>query len=145
MHSAVLHFFDYMNAIILVYFLVTNVVYTVLMIFSLYTVSMHAKSAAHGAYADLLESPVTSRKTSQPAWLAALGDRIIRDPRELAVFAFIGKTLARSRQHRMVLTAFAALAVAVIFDSFASLALSRSFRGFSVRTPAPPNNPSRAR
>ena len=54
----------------------------------------------------------------------------------LAVFAFIGKTLARSRQHRMVLTAFAALAVAVIFDSFASLALSRSFRGFSVRTPA---------
>ncbi|MBI2679328.1 MAG: glycosyltransferase [Candidatus Koribacter versatilis] len=59
MHSAVLHFFDYVNAIILVYFLVTNVVYTVLMVFSLYTVSMHAKSAAHGAYADLLESPVT--------------------------------------------------------------------------------------
>src|SRR5260221_11762730 len=59
MHSAILHFFDYVNAIILVYFLVTNVTYTVLMIFSLYTVSMHAKAAAHGSYADLLESPVT--------------------------------------------------------------------------------------
>src|SRR5437879_3846969 len=34
----------------------------------------------------LLESPVTSRKTSKWAWLAALGDPLIRDPRELAVF-----------------------------------------------------------
>src|SRR3954467_12162351 len=59
MHNAVLHFFDYVNAIVLVYFLVTNVVYTVLMVLSLYSVTMHAKSAAHGAYADLLESPVT--------------------------------------------------------------------------------------
>ncbi len=59
MHNAVLHFFDYMNAIILVYFLVTNVVYTVLMVFSLYTVTMHSQSAAHSSYADLLESPVT--------------------------------------------------------------------------------------
>ena len=59
MHNAILHFFDYMNAIILVYFLATNVVYTVLMALSLYSVTMHAKSAAHAAYADLLESPVT--------------------------------------------------------------------------------------
>ncbi len=52
------------------------------------------------------------------------------------MFAFVSKTLARSRQHRLVLTAFAALALAVIFESFVSLALSRSFRGFSVPTPA---------
>jgi cellulose synthase/poly-beta-1,6-N-acetylglucosamine synthase-like glycosyltransferase len=59
MHNGILHFFDYMNAIILVYFLVTNVMYTILMVFSLYTVTMHAQSAAHSSYADLLESPVT--------------------------------------------------------------------------------------
>lgn len=59
MHNALLHFFDYMNAVILVYFLVTNVVYTVLMVFSLYSVSLHAKYAAHSGYADLLDSPVT--------------------------------------------------------------------------------------
>ncbi len=54
----------------------------------------------------------------------------------LSVFAFIAKTLARSREHRLVLTAFAGLAIAVIFDSFVSLALGRGFRGFSVQTTA---------
>jgi len=61
---------------------------------------------------------------------------LIPNPRELAVFVFIGKAMTRSRQHRLVLTAFAALAVALIFESFVSLAASRSFRGFSVETPA---------
>ena len=32
MHNFVLHVFDYFNTIILIYFLVTNVVYTVLMV-----------------------------------------------------------------------------------------------------------------
>lgn len=63
-------------------------------------------------------------------------ERVLPDSRELAVFAFISKMLARSRQHRLALTAFAALGVAVVFESFASLALGRSFRGFSVPTPA---------
>src|SRR5262249_23870440 len=40
--------------------------------------------------------------------------------------------LVRSRQHRLILTAFVAVAVALIFESFVSLALSRSFRGFSA-------------
>ncbi len=84
----------------------------------------------------LLESPSVSSKNSQPGWLAALSDWFIADPRELAVFAFIAKTLARSREHRLVLTAFAGLAIAVIFDSFVSLALGRGFRGFSVQTTA---------
>jgi hypothetical protein len=83
----------------------------------------------------LLESPVMAPATAAgSAWLAAFADRFIPDPRELAIFAFVAKTLARSRQHRLVLTAFAAVAVAVIFESFVSLALSRSFRGFSVQT-----------
>jgi len=59
MHSAWLHFFDYVNTIILVYFLVANAVYTVLMVISLYAVSLHSKFAAKIGYADLSDSPVT--------------------------------------------------------------------------------------
>jgi hypothetical protein len=83
----------------------------------------------------LLETPAVSSQ-SRWTWPAALGDLAVPEPREMAVFAFVAKTLARSRQHRLVLTAFAGLAVAVIFESFVSLALGRSFRGFSVQTPA---------
>ncbi len=60
MHSAVLHLFDYLNTIILIYFVVTNVTYTVLMVLSLYTVTLHAKYASRRShYADLADSPVT--------------------------------------------------------------------------------------
>ena len=84
----------------------------------------------------LLEAPEITSKAVDRVWLDRFGAWLIPDPRELAVFAFIWKTLGRSRQHRLVLTGFAALAVAVIFDSFVTLALSRGFRGFSVQTPA---------
>ncbi|HUS19025.1 MAG TPA: glycosyltransferase [Terriglobales bacterium] len=59
MHNAGLHFFDYLNTIILVYFVVANLVYTVLMVISLYTVSLHSKFAAKIGYSDLADSPVT--------------------------------------------------------------------------------------
>jgi hypothetical protein len=83
----------------------------------------------------MLETPGVAA-TTRNGWLSAIAGRLIPDSRELAVFAFIAKTLARSRQHRLLLTAFAAVAVAVIFESFVSLALSRNFRGFSVPTTA---------
>jgi len=82
----------------------------------------------------LLESP-TVESTPERAYLAKLADRFIPDPRELAVFAFMAKMLSRSRQHRLVLTAFAAIALALIVESFVSLATGRDFRGFSVQTP----------
>lgn len=82
----------------------------------------------------VLES-VAASPTARRRWLAAIGDRM-EEPRELAVFAFIAKTLARSRQHRLILTAYAALAMAMIVESFVSLAVGRNFRGFSVPTPA---------
>jgi cellulose synthase/poly-beta-1,6-N-acetylglucosamine synthase-like glycosyltransferase len=59
MHNHVLHIFDYLNAVILIYFLVANAVYTVLMVLSLYAVSIHSKFAAHSGYSDLVDSPVT--------------------------------------------------------------------------------------
>ena len=84
----------------------------------------------------LLETPSAGLDTRRWGWPAALMARLIPNPRELAIFAFIGKTLARSRQHRLVLSAFAALAVALIFESFVSLVIGRGFRGFFVQTPA---------
>src|SRR5260370_37923913 len=84
----------------------------------------------------MVEARVMAPRTRREDWLAGLADWLIPDPRELAVFVFVAKTLARSRQHRLILTAFAAVAVAVIFESFVSLALSRNFRGFSVPTKA---------
>ncbi|MCU1310069.1 MAG: glycosyltransferase [Candidatus Angelobacter sp.] len=59
MHNAWLHFFDYSNTVILLYFLAANAVYTVLMVISLYTVSLHSKFAARIGYGDLADSPVT--------------------------------------------------------------------------------------
>jgi len=52
--------------------------------------------------------------------------------RSLAVFGFIAKSLARSRQHRLILTGFAAAAVALIAEGFATLALGR---GINLRAP----------
>ena len=59
MQSTLLHLFDYANTVILIYFIVTNAVYTVLMALSLYSVSLHAKFASRTGYTDLLDSPVT--------------------------------------------------------------------------------------
>ena len=84
----------------------------------------------------LLESPSAPPTTTHRDWLANLAGRLIPDSRELAVFAFIAKTLARSRRHRLVLTAFSALAVAVIFESFATLALNHGLRGLSTPSAA---------
>jgi cellulose synthase/poly-beta-1,6-N-acetylglucosamine synthase-like glycosyltransferase len=60
MHSnLVLHLFDYVNAVILTYFVIANVMYSILMVISLYAVSVHSKFAAHTSYEDIMDSPVT--------------------------------------------------------------------------------------
>ncbi len=59
MHNIALQFLDYCNTVILIYFVVTNLVYTVLMLLSLYAVSLHAKFARQKGYADIADSPVT--------------------------------------------------------------------------------------
>jgi hypothetical protein len=84
----------------------------------------------------LLETPAQTQKDWGAARRigSAFADRLMPDPRVQAIFSFIGKTLSRSRPHRMVLTAFAGLALALIFESFVTLAIGRGFRGFGVRT-----------
>jgi|SRR5579859_167102 len=82
----------------------------------------------------LLESPSSPPKTERRSWLAEHASVLIPDSSKLAVFTFIAKTLARSRQHRLVLTGFAAIAAALIFDSFVTLALDTSIHTFAART-----------
>ena len=86
----------------------------------------------------LLESSAPRSAADRRGWTARLADRISGhfDSREVAVFSFIGKTLARSRPQRLVLTAYGGLAVAMIFESFAGIVFARTFRGFSAPAPA---------
>ncbi len=63
----------------------------------------------------LLEAPPrrSARWTGAGAWLL---ERFIPDPREQAAFAFIWKTLARSRGHRLILLAYAGIALGWIVN-----------------------------
>lgn len=82
----------------------------------------------------LLESSVDPPR---PAWnrmRAWALDWSIRRPEEQAVFAFMTKTLTRSSHHRLVLTAYAGIGVAIVTTTFAWLALAPTFRGFDVIT-----------
>ena len=83
----------------------------------------------------VLETPA-AQATATRAWPRVFSSRFLSDPRELAVFAFVAKTLARSRHQRLLLTVFGGIALAIILDSFVSVALAPGFRGFSVSTPA---------
>ena len=65
---------------------------------------------------------------------ARVADWLIPRPEEQAVFSFMLKTLARSGHHRLALTAYAGIAIAILITTFAWLALGPGFRGFRVRT-----------
>jgi hypothetical protein len=60
-----------------------------------------------------------------------LAERIVRDPRQLAVFTFIAKMLARSPLQRLIATVSVAIASALICNSFAGLFLSHGVHHWS--------------
>lgn len=70
----------------------------------------------------VLESPGGESRGVSP-WQEALAEALLTRARSLAVFAFTAKTLARSRQHRILLTGFAGAALALIGAAFAGMAL----------------------
>ena len=70
----------------------------------------------------VLESP-NVESTAPRLWPAAATARFIPGLPQLGVFAFIAKTLGRSRQHRLILTAFVAGGIAMIFEGFLTLAV----------------------
>jgi hypothetical protein len=71
----------------------------------------------------VIESPGIEGASTQRAWTATAAGRFLPDLRSLAVFGFVAKSLARSRQHRLILTAFAAIALAIICEGFTGLLL----------------------
>ena len=79
----------------------------------------------------VLESPAaeSNGRVYLPSSVSAY---LLPNLHSLAVFGFIAKSLARSRQHRLILTGFAAAAVALIAEGFATLALGR---GINLRAP----------
>ncbi|HEX5431609.1 MAG TPA: hypothetical protein VFW83_06565 [Bryobacteraceae bacterium] len=80
----------------------------------------------------LLESTVEN--TARVRVPSAMSERLLRDVRAFGVFAFIAKSLGRSRQHRLILTAFAAIGLAAVCEGFASLILGGA--GLSRHTAA---------
>jgi len=89
----------------------------------------------------LLETPVQQRRefSAGRRMLASLAERLLPGLPEQAVFGFTAATLARSRLHRMVLTGFVAVALALIGQGFVSLWLGSGPRGvtsFALRQAA---------
>jgi hypothetical protein len=71
----------------------------------------------------VLESPSIDSHALPRLWPGRLIERLLTDTRALGVFAFISKMLGRSRQHRLILTAFTAISLALISQEFANITL----------------------
>ena len=71
----------------------------------------------------VLESPSVDSAALRRLWPHSLIERMLTDARALGIFAFISKMLGRSRQHRLILTAFTAISLALISQEFAKIAL----------------------
>ena len=83
----------------------------------------------------VLESPSVESAGLRQFWPSSAWSWFVTDARTLAVFAFIAKMLGRSRQHRLFLTAFTALSLALISQGFANLAFAGGhFRAISGST-----------
>ena len=83
----------------------------------------------------VLESPSVESAGARRFWPSAAGSWFLADARQLAVFSFITKMLGRSRPHRLFLTAFTALSLALISQGFANLALAGGhFHAISAST-----------
>jgi hypothetical protein len=68
----------------------------------------------------VLEAPAVENAASR-AVSEIIAEQVFSSGPKLATFSFISKTLSRSRQHRLILTAFVAIALAMIFEGFLTL------------------------
>jgi hypothetical protein len=83
----------------------------------------------------VLESPGVAASAGAE-WSEAFEAHLVPQPRHLAVFSFIAKTLRRSQQHRLILTGFASLALALIVEGFLGISPNtRAYRQASVAIP----------
>src|ERR1700682_2853557 len=59
MHHFLVQLVWYSNYVLIAYFVIANLGYTILMTLSLYSVSLHATYASRKPYSDMVDSPVT--------------------------------------------------------------------------------------
>jgi hypothetical protein len=71
----------------------------------------------------------SAENRSGGVWAAAAMVRLLPNTRTLGTFSFVAKILTRSREHRLILTAFVAIALAMIVESFVGLAFQGDLRG----------------
>ncbi len=62
------------------------------------------------------------RVPRRPAWVTGWAAPLLRRPLERALFHFVQRTMARSRQHRMVLALYGGIGLAYVFDSIQTAA-----------------------
>ena len=65
------------------------------------------------------QSGITPRRASATPWAGIIARVLARRPAERAILAFIGRTLARSRQHRLILALYAGMGLAYVFSNAA--------------------------
>jgi len=81
----------------------------------------------------LIETPVEPGMAGNSGAVREFVNRNL-EPGERAVYEFLTATLGRSRQHRMVLTLFVAVATALVVSGFASAGLGNlAVRSFAIR------------
>jgi hypothetical protein len=65
------------------------------------------------------QSGIAPTRGSATSWAGLVARMLTRQPREQAVLGFIGRTLARSRQHRLLLAIYAGMGLAYVFSQTA--------------------------
>jgi hypothetical protein len=65
------------------------------------------------------QSGITPRRTSATPWAGVIARVLARRPAERAILGFVGRTLARSRQHRLILAIYAGMGLAYVFSNAA--------------------------
>ncbi len=74
----------------------------------------------------VLESPAAGSAESRTYWPDVFSEYLMPIDRTLGVFAFIGKSLGRSRQHRLILMTCAGIAIYFISEGSAGIVFSNS-------------------
>ncbi len=68
------------------------------------------------------------RMTQRGALISAVLNKLLPDPQQRAAFSFIGKTLDRSRHHKLLLAGYVGIGLALVVDGFVTLLLDHHVR-----------------
>jgi hypothetical protein len=78
--------------------------------------------------ASRLPSSSGERMTQRGTLISTVLNKLLPDVQQRAAFSFIGKTLNRSRHHKLLLAGYVGIGLALVVDGFVTLLLERQFR-----------------